>query len=150
MDTMNEIHAKLLIDSYRRWTGKHLIELNPMISTLTQLNEAEVAILSHGIERDPILNYGNYRAQALWEMDEEQFTNTPSRLTAEPMERDQRAEFLANVSEKGFVSNYRGIRISATGRRFYIQDATVWNIINEQGVYCGQGATFKHIQRIEE
>jgi hypothetical protein len=37
-------------------------------------------VLSHGTEEDPILNYGNGAALALWEMDFGQLTSIPSRL----------------------------------------------------------------------
>lgn len=146
---MNEIHARRLLNSYKHWTGKELIPITSEVPLLKQLDEAETVILSHGVESDPILNYGNARALALWEMNKEQFNTTPSRLTAEPMEREQRAEFLHNVTSNGYVSNYTGIRISATGRKFYIEEATVWNVIDEQGQYCGQAAAFRTIQRIE-
>jgi len=146
---MNEIHARRLLNSYKRWTGKELIVINSELPLLKQLDEAETVILSHGTESDPILNYGNARALSLWEMSKEQFNMTPSRLTAEPMEREQRAQFLHDVTSNGYVSNYTGVRISATGRRFYIEEATVWNVIDEQGQYCGQAAAFRSIQRIE-
>lgn len=146
---MNEIHAQRLLNSYKHWTGNELIAITSELPLLKQLDEAEIVILSHGTESDPILNYGNARALSLWEMSKEQFTNTPSRLTAEPMEREQRAEFLHNVTSNGYVSNYTGIRISATGRRFYIEEATVWNVIDEEGQYCGQAASFHTIQRID-
>lgn len=59
-------------------------------------------------EADPVLNYGSKRAKSLREMNEAQFTATPSRLTAEPTEREQCAAFLAEVTANGYVSNYRG------------------------------------------
>jgi hypothetical protein len=72
----------------------------------------------------------------------EEFTKMPSRLTAEPMERGERARLLKEVSRKGFMEGYQGVRISKTGRRFRVQKAVVWNLIDRQGRYCGQAATF--------
>lgn len=66
------------------------------------------------------------------------------------MEREQRAAFLAEVTANGYISNYRGIRISASGRRFYIKDAVVWNIVDETGQYCGQAATFRTTSLVED
>jgi hypothetical protein len=106
--------------------------------------QAPFVLVSHGTESDPVLNYGNASAQALWEMSWEQLTKTPSRFTAEAPNREERARLLAQVSAHGFIGNYAGIRISSTGRRFRIHQATVWNLINENHQICGQAATFEH------
>lgn len=136
-------HARLLWSSYKRWTGRDLVELQPGISLREQLDTAPCIILSHGTEADPVLNYGNEAAKRLWEMDEEQFAKTPSRLTAEPMEREERERFFEQVTTNGYVDDYTGIRISRTGKRFYIKQATVWNLIGDDGIYHGQAATFR-------
>jgi len=146
---MNEAHAKRLLSSYKRWTGEELLPINERLPLLKQLNEAYIVILSHGTEADPILNYGNNRAMEMWEMSREQFLSTPSRLTAEPMAREERAAFLEAVTSKGYINDYTGIRISATGRRFYIENATVWNVVDEQGQYCGQAASFRSIRQVD-
>jgi hypothetical protein len=66
----------------------------------------------------------------------------PSRTTAEPMHRDERARLLERTTRDGFVDDYRGVRISSTGRRFLIDRATVWNLLDADGKYVGQAATF--------
>lgn len=82
-------HAKLIMDSYRKWTGKSLLDQTTVPGNeLQQLVYAPIIVLSHGTEADPVLNFGNLAALSLWEMDWGTFTSTPSRLTAEPMERD--------------------------------------------------------------
>jgi hypothetical protein len=139
-----EQHARMIINSYQRWTGKSLLdEANDSVNGFDQLFDAPIVILSHGLEPDPILNFGNLTALELWELDWETFTHTPSRLTAEPMEREERANFLKAVNEKGYVDNYTGVRISSTGRRFYIVRATVWNLTDDNGIIRGQAATFR-------
>jgi hypothetical protein len=50
---------------------------------------------------------------------------------------------LAEVTKKGFIDHYRGIRISRTGRRFRIEGAMVWNILDEHDRYAGQAAAFE-------
>ncbi|MCM3630688.1 MEKHLA domain-containing protein [Paenibacillus glycanilyticus] len=94
-----------------------------------------------------------HMALELWEMGWEQLTSTPSRLTAEPMERAERDRFFTQVTANAYVDNYTGIRISSSGRRFYIVNATVWNLVDEQGIYRGQAATFvdyKYIYRVPD
>jgi hypothetical protein len=72
----------------------------------------------------------------------EELTRTASRLTAEAPEREERARLLAAVTRHGFIDDYSGVRISKSGRRFRISEATVWNLVNEAGARCGQAATF--------
>ena len=63
-------------------------------------------------------------------------------MTAEPMHRDERAQLLERTTRDGYVDDYRGIRISSSGRRFQIEQAVVWNLTDESGDYAGQAATF--------
>lgn len=105
---------------------------------------APFVLVAHGPEPDPVLNYGNAVALALWEMDWDDFTRTPSRLTAESPDRKERASLLAEVTLHGFIANYAGVRISKNGRRFRIRQATVWNVLDEKDKPAGQAATFRH------
>ena len=57
----------------------------------------------------------------------------PSRLSAEQLLRDEREQLLARMSRDGLISDYNGVRISATGTRFRIERATVWNLIDKMG-----------------
>jgi hypothetical protein len=138
-----ETHGAELLRTYHRWTGRHLIEpCGDAHAEARMLFEAPFAVVSGGAEGDQILNYGNKTAMELWEMDWDTLTRTPSRLTAEPMHRDERAEFLRRVRELGFIDDYSGIRISSKGRRVRIAQATVWNVTDADGKYAGQAATF--------
>jgi MEKHLA domain len=136
-------HTARLLGSFRHWTGRDLVPASgPAEEQARRLFQASFIVISHGTEEDPILNYGNEAALSLWEMSWEEFTKTPSRLTAEPMNREERAGLLARVAREGFFDDYRGVRISKTGRRFQVEKALVWNLIDEQSRYCGQAATF--------
>jgi hypothetical protein len=108
-----------------------------------RLFEAPFVLLSHGTESDPILNYGNRKALTLWETDWERFTRMPSRLTAEPLAREERARILADVARRGYTDAYRGVRISTTGRRFLIERAVVWTIVDNDAKCQGQAAMFE-------
>lgn len=107
-----------------------------------RLYRAPAVVVSHGPQDDPLLNYANQVALDLWEMSWEELTRTPSRLTAEPVNRDERASMLAEASANGYIANYRGVRISKTGRRFLVEDAVVWNVLDGSGMHVGQAATF--------
>lgn len=136
-------HSACMARSFRRCTGRELLPglFNPL-GLARNLFEAPFVLVSHGIEPDPVLNYGNAAALRLWEMTWEEMTGTPSRLTAEAPERWERERLLAAVTERGFIDDYSGVRISKGGRRFRIQRATVWNLVTEEGGPCGQAATF--------
>jgi hypothetical protein len=137
-------HASLLIRSYRRWTGGDLVD--PALSALEQaraLWQAPFVVASHGTEPDPVLNYGNRAALTLWQAGWAEFTAMPSRLTAEPPARGERARLLARVSERGFMDDYSGVRITTGGRRFRIRRATVWNVVDAHGAPRGQAVTFR-------
>ena len=124
------------------WGGELLAPRGTSLEDARALFEAPFVVVSHGTEVDPILNYGNRTALELWEMDVDTLLQTPSRLTAEPVHRDERAKLLQRTTRDGFVDDYSGIRITASGRRFLIGQAIVWNLIDEEGQYAGQAATF--------
>uniref|UniRef100_A0A7C2K1W2 MEKHLA domain-containing protein n=1 Tax=Schlesneria paludicola TaxID=360056 RepID=A0A7C2K1W2_9PLAN len=136
-------HARMLLDSYRHWLGRELLPRSGIPERdAVALFFAPFVVVSHGVETDPILNYGNRAALTLWEMEIPQLLQTPSRLTAEPVHRDERARLLARTTRDGYVDDYQGVRISATGKRFRIERAIVWNLIDPAGQYAGQAATF--------
>ena len=139
--TVARVH--LLLDSFRRLLGHELVSrAGSPAEQAERLFHSPFVVVSHGTEADPVLNYGNARALALWEMTWDELTRTPSRLTAEPVHRDERARLLARTREHGFVDDYSGIRISKSGRRFRIEQAIVWNLTDGAGEHRGQAATF--------
>ena len=136
-------HVQILLDSFARLLGRDLIPRDaPPAEQARRLFESPFVAVSHGTEADPVLNYGNAAALTLWEMDWAAFVQTPSRLTAEPVHRDERARLLERTSRDGYVDDYSGIRISQSGRRFQIEQAIVWNLVDEAGIHRGQAATF--------
>ena len=135
--------SQLLLDSYRHWIGKDLIERTPNAKQQARLLfEASFVVVSHGAEPDPILNYGNQTALDLWELSWDQFIKTPSRLTAEADDRAERGSMLERARLNGYFDGYRGVRISSTGRRFLVEQALIWNVIDPAGSPIGQAATF--------
>lgn len=132
----------LLCSSYRRLTGTDLLVADPNRSLAEALYQAPFVVLSHGTEHDPVFNYANLSAQSLFKMTWAQITSMPSRLSAEPVSREERARLLLAVAERGFIDDYRGVRVSSSGQRFMIEQATVWNLTDAQGRPAGQAATF--------
>lgn len=138
-------HVDLLLSSYHRWLKRDLslpLFERESTSDAEALFTANFALVSHGVETDPIFNYGNQTALRLFGFEWEAFVCLPSRKSAEMPDRRERARLLDAVYSQGFVDDYSGIRISASGRRFRIDKATVWNIVDQTGRYRGQAACF--------
>jgi hypothetical protein len=102
------------------------------------------------MEEDPILNYGNQQVLNLWEVTWAELTRTPSRLTAESVNRAERERMLERAAGQGYIDDYRGIRISRTGRQFLVEGAVVWNVHDRQRRRQGQAATFKTWRFLDE
>jgi len=127
-------HVADLLESYRGLTGRDLIEpCDDPVEIARRVFEAPFFVASHEGSTDPVLTYGNRCALELFEMEWEEFVKTPSRFTAEEPHREERQRLLAAVSEKGFIYDYSGVRISAKGRRFRIWNAMIWNVAGTGG-----------------
>jgi hypothetical protein len=137
-------HSTLLATSFTRITGQQLLEQDLKEQELAEaLYQAPFVLLSHGTQPDPVFNYANRTAQRLWEMEWAQFTALPSRFSAEPVAMAERQALMEEARQKGYISNYTGVRISSTGKRFIIKNALLWNIYDDQQTYRGQAAVFK-------
>ncbi|HEY4297952.1 MAG TPA: MEKHLA domain-containing protein [Paraburkholderia sp.] len=133
---------RLLSNSYSRLLGKPLVpEHVPADDAPRWLYEsAPFGLLAHNTNADPIFVYGNLTAQKLFEYDWDELTALPSRLSAQAPERDERQAFLEQVERDGFIAAYRGMRVSKSGKRFWIDNVVVWQLHNDAGVLCGQAA----------
>lgn len=136
-------HSALLADSFERATGLRLP------SDPHTLYHAAFALVSHGTEADPVFNYANLFAQRLFGYDWATFVTLPSRLSARAPERDERARLLELVTRQGYIEDYAGIRVRADGTLFRISRATVWNVIDGNGVLRGQAAMFSDIEELQ-
>ena len=136
-------HALILLRSFAHWTGRILVD--PALSEAEQARQlclAPFVVLSHNTAPDPIFNYANQIALTLFEFSWDEFTALPSRQSAEPLHQDERAHLLAQVARDGYVEAYLGVRVANSGRRFLIEKGIVWNLLDENGLFYGQAATF--------
>ncbi|MHC2455801.1 hypothetical protein ACVMIX_002442 [Rhizobium leguminosarum] len=130
----------LLTGSYLRITGRRLVQDGQGPNWL--YNDAPFVVLAHNTAPDPRFIYANRTAQNCFEYSWDEFTALPSRLSAEQPDRAERQRLLGAVTRDGFVDNARGVRIAKSGRRFWIEDVTVWQLIDETGKRLGQAAIF--------
>lgn len=140
-------HIGDITASYRRLTGRALVA-GVEGDAVAALWHAPFAIVAHGTEADPVFFFGNRVALELFEMDFATFTRLPSRFSAEPLLREERARLLERVTRYRIIDDYAGVRVSASGRRFRITDASVWNLTDTNGAPSGQAAAFARWEHV--
>lgn len=136
---LHDARLRLIAQSYQNLTGKALLKTSFSPDSMW---DAPQAIVAHGTQNDPVFFYGNRRALELFGMSWAEFIRLPSRLSVEPEASDARTVLMETVTRQGFVEGYSGMRITKNGTRFMIRNATIWNLVDAQGVYYGQAATF--------
>ena len=137
-------HTQHLLHSFHYWTGRSLLSTSATDpqDLAQQLFEVDFVVLSHGTQPDPVFNYGNQTALDLWEFDWSTLTQTPSRYSAEPVAREERERLLTQAKQQGYISDYQGVRISKSGRRFWIENVIIWDVVTQGKELIGQAATF--------
>jgi hypothetical protein len=131
---------RLLTDSYAAAVGKPLVAGAKDAAWL--YGKAPFAVLAHDTQADPVFIYANVAAQRCFEYSWDEFVTIPSRLSAEAPNRDERQRLLEAVARDGFISNYSGRRVAKSGRRFWIEGGTVWQLNDANGAHRGQAALF--------
>ena len=136
--------AQLILGNHRRLFGRDLVAIDDPARAAEILFDAPPAVLSAlgPFGSDHLFNYANRTALNLFEYQWNELIGQPSSKSAEPVHREERRRLLDEVGRHGFIQNYSGIRISRTGRRFRIVNATVFNLLDNAGDYLGQAATF--------
>ena len=139
-----EQSTRLILSNHRRLLGRNLLEISEPRHAVEELFAAPFVVLSAlgTFGSDHIFNYANREALRLFDYPWDGLVGMPSSTSAEPAHRGERRRLLDEVGRHGFIENYSGIRISRTGRRFRILRATVFNLLDDSGVYIGQAATF--------
>lgn len=146
----NQAFYELLADSYARLLCQPLVPQGMPVPEATKwLYEcAPFAVLAHNTDSDPLFIYGNKAAQRRFEYSWDEITRLPSRLSAEPQNREARQQFLARVQQIGYETGYRGVRITKSGRRFMIEEATLWQLLDKDGKMHGQAVVIPRTRDI--
>ena len=112
-----------LVSSYRRTVGREpaFLEHCAHRSADWLYAQASHCVLAHNTDPDPRFIYANRAAQTAFEYDWDEITSLPSRLSA---------------------TDYSGVRMAKSGRRFLIEEGVVWQLIDRDGAVRGQAATF--------
>ena len=145
--------SRFMADSFRRLLGRSLADEAENLSSealAAYLYDAPFVLLSHTDAADPIFCYANRRAQELFGYEWSEFTRMPSRLSAEPLSLEDRERLLAQARSKGYIDQYKGVRIAKNGSRFRIENVILWNVADDQGNFVGQAAIFSHWTPVSE
>lgn len=142
----NTAFFDLLNESHRRLLGRPLVQQN--VSWL--YHDAPFVVLAHDTAADPLFTYANRTAQTLFGYGWDEFLRLPSRLSAEPALQSARQSVFERVARDGFVTGYTGVRVTKDGRRFRIEDATIWRLTDEDGRSRGEAATFARWRWLEQ
>lgn len=159
----NVVHCLALLDSYRRAVGKPLLPPGGTVAAAPDaLFNAPFVVVSHGTEQQPIFNYGNAAALNLFGLSWEAFTALESRRSAAPDDaavQADRAAALAAAASTGVTRDYAGVRVTASGRRFRIEGATLWRVAlaagrgeesEQRGGTLGAAATFGAVTWLDD
>jgi hypothetical protein len=139
----DSVWVAMLLDSHRRLLGRELpgqADGRPSADWL--YHHAPFCVVAHDGNSDPRFVYANLAAQRCFEYPWDQFVGLRSRLSAPAPERDERDALLASVAARGCAEGYRGLRIARSGRRFWIENVTVWNVHDADGRCRGQAAAY--------
>ena len=137
--------ASLILRSHQQSYGQPLLACGPGRSERQQAQElfaAAAVVMAHDDASDPCLIYANRSALRLWRRPWSAQVGMPSRLTAEPAERQARSEALLQALQQDAIRGYAGIRVDSAGRRFQIKGARLWTLWDGAGQRCGQAASF--------
>lgn len=142
----------LILRNYRHWFAHDLVTADHPAAAIEALWQSPRVVLSAlgPAGTDHRFNFANQAALALFETTLPELLGQPSSSSAEPMHQPERQAFLETVARHGFLHDYSGIRISRCGRRFRIHRATVFNLLDENGHYLGQAATFADWTPLED
>lgn len=144
-------HVALVDESLRKLSGEGIFErmglsiaheANDIYEKICE-NERFV-LITHGIESDPIYNYGNVAALEAFARTWDDLRTIPSRESVVIRSQDEklRIELMKTVTDTGFVDGATGIRVRGDDKFIRLVDAVVWNCYDRESVYVGQAALF--------
>ncbi|ADP82004.1 MEKHLA domain-containing protein [Pseudofrankia inefficax] len=140
----DDAFATLLAESYQRVVGTAPPFSENRLATARWLYaDAPFGVLAHDGAADPRFVYANATALRIFGYSWDEMVGMPSRLSAPPADRGERETLMKGVLRGGYTNDYRGRRVTRSGRHFWIEDATVWNIVDHEGTLRGQAALIR-------
>ncbi|MET8809092.1 MEKHLA domain-containing protein [Streptomyces sp. NPDC004546] len=138
--------AELLLSSHLRLVGEPLcptVRESGRDAARWLYEQAPFGLLAHDTSADPRFVYANNTAQNCFGYSWDEFVGLPSRLSARPDGQEDRDAFVRAVTVDHYATGYREIRIGRSGRPFWIEDVTMWDLMDTHGRIHGQAAVFR-------
>ena len=133
--------AREILESYRRRLGHDLFERSgDAAEDARRLFDLPLAVLAHDASPAPLLDWANLAAARAFDATPESLLGRPSADTAPTDAVSDRRALFEVLAGQGFVTGYSGVRISLTGRRFVIDDVTVFEVTGAAGRPAGHAA----------
>jgi hypothetical protein len=122
--------ADLLLQSHLRVVRRPLVgpSVPPRELARWLYRDTPIALLAHRPGADPQFCYANLAAQRHF-----------------GYSWDERERLLRDVARDGFSDDYRGLRVTKSGVPFWIENTTVWNLIDADGRLHGQAAAIRSV-----
>lgn len=144
------------IDEWMQWTSDSLQRFSENsnetlfqfmnVKTLEEIHDHErYAVLSHGVQDDPIFCYSNVAARTTFQYAEDEFYQLCSRYSAPEGggERKDRQQIMNDVDNDNFWIIPSGIRQRKDGSLFEFRDVILWNVYHPvTGTRVGQSAVY--------
>ncbi|GGM25012.1 MEKHLA domain-containing protein [Streptomyces fumigatiscleroticus] len=148
MSATDPAFAALLLSSHLRLVGRPLWPAHWVTGQQAArwlYEQAPFGLLAHDTSADPLFVYANRTAQESFGYSWDEFVGMPSRLSARPDAREDREALVRAVTRDHRVTGYRGVRVAKSGRTFWIEDVTMWDLMDARGRIHGQAAVFRSV-----
>jgi hypothetical protein len=131
-------------NSLFKLTGKSLLDRMDGIDNVKEVHScSRYAVLSHGIQPDPVYKYFNQGALLTFQWPEDEVYQLPSRYSAPGGElRDQRDVLMKKVLQEQAQTFPEAIRQTKSGKQFRLKNVLLWNVFDSEGTRVGQTALF--------
>ena len=130
-------------DSLAQAYNQSLLEMMMLDSIERVHSHKRYAVLSHGVQDDPIFCYSNTAARDAFQYTENELYQLPSRYSAPGGgDRQSRQKIMEDANNANFWIIPHGIRQRKDGSLFEFRDVILWNVYNPQGVRVGQSAVY--------
>mmetsp|Transcript_27119 Transcript_27119/g.51378 ORF Transcript_27119/g.51378 Transcript_27119/m.51378 type:complete len:205 (+) Transcript_27119:113-727(+) len=130
-------HLTLLSESYSTLTSTPF-PLSGLSPSSIHSSPTHI-LLSHDTSPSPLFTYANLLAQSTFKSS---LIGIESKYSASTSIQPSREDLLNRVTAHGYVDDYEGVRVDSEGNEFMIKNATVWNLVDYEGVKIGQAAMF--------
>jgi PAS domain S-box-containing protein len=130
---------------YEAETGEPFpLEARETTDAATRYDGAPLGLLAHSAAADPLFTFANDTALRAFGYTREELIGMPSRLSAAAgADLEERNRLFQALETHGHYFPYRGRRRRADGSAFWILDATIWNVTDDDGRRIGQATLIR-------